>query len=199
MPQGVLMKRIAARIVCASLLLGGCSSSGGLVEDEEQIEERLVGGWDGASTTGTSVLLLREGLSGTLSAVHLIAEEREYQVNFSLAGSMAEDAESVLLDLSCADGRVRSLTVEEDREDDEDTIPSATDEDPSQEAEGDPDGWDTLDCAGWALQLECGIAGECDTADCNLFCDVAYFGDAFATAAIELSSIEDELDHWQRV
>ncbi len=193
------MKRIAARIVCASLLLGGCSSSGGLVVDEEQIEERLVGGWDGASTTGTSVLLLREGLSGTLSAVHLLADDREYQVNFSLAGNMAEDAESVLLDLSCTEGRVRSLTALEDREDEEDTIPSATDEEPTEEEGIDPDGWDTLDCAGWALQLECGIAGECDNADCNLFCDVAYFGDAFATAAIELSSIEDELDHWQRV
>lgn len=193
------MKRIAARIVCASLLLGGCSSSGGLVVDDEQIEERLVGGWDGASTTGTSVLLLREGLSGTLSAVHLVAEDREYQVNFSLAGAMAEDSESVLLDLSCAEGRVRSLTLEEDdKEEDEDTVPSSTDQDAESEPEIETDGWDSLDCAGWALQLECGIAGECET-DCNLFCDVAYFGDAFATAAIELSSIEDELDHWQRV
>lgn len=194
------MKRIAARIVCASLLLGGCSSAGGLVVDDEQIEERLIGGWDGASTTGTSVLLLREGLSGTLSAVHLVAEDREYQVNFSLAGAMAEDSESVLLDLSCAEGRVRSLTLEADKEDeeDEDAIPSTTDEEPEEEAEAETDGWDSLDCAGWALQLECGIAGECDT-DCNLFCDVSYFGDAFATAAIELSSIEDELDHWQRV
>lgn len=192
------MKRIAARIVCASLLLGACSSTGGTVGDgEEQIEERLVGGWDGASTTGTSALLLREGLSGTLSAVHLFAADREYQVNFSVTGGMAEDDESVLLDLSCAEGRARSLTAETDEEDD-DAIPSATDEDPSEESETDEDGWDSLDCAGWALQLECGIAGECDT-DCNLFCDVSYFGDAFATAAIELSSVEDELDHWQRV
>lgn len=197
------MKRIAARIVCASLLLGGCSSSGGLVADEEQIEERLIGGWDGASTTGVSVLLLREGLSGTLSAVHLLATDREYQVNFSLAGTMAEDAQSVLLDLSCTEGRVRSLTADtgrtDEEEEEEDTIPSTTDEEPDEETEADTDGWDSLDCAGWALQLECGIAGECDTADCNLFCDVSYFGDAFATASIELSSIEDELDHWQRV
>ncbi|MBV1857309.1 MAG: hypothetical protein KUG77_02780 [Nannocystaceae bacterium] len=192
------MKRIAARIVCASLLLGGCSSSGGPIGDEEQIAERLIGGWDGASTTGTSVLLLREGLSGTLSAAHLFGTDREFQVNFSVTGSMAEDDKSVLLDLACAEGRVRSLTAEPDDEDDT-TIPSATDEEPSEDSETDPDGWDSLDCAGWALQLECGIAGECDTADCNLFCDVSYFGDAFATATIELSSIEDELDHWQRV
>lgn len=195
------MKRIAARIVCVSLLLGGCSSAGGLVVDEEQIEERLIGGWDGASTTGTSVLLLREGLSGTLSAVHLVAEDREYQVNFSLAGTIAEDGESVLLDLSCAEGRIRSLPVETEKEDDAQgpgTVPSSTDEEPEEDSEVQADGWDSLDCAGWALQLECGTAGECET-DCNLFCDVSYFGDAFATAAIELSSIEDELDHWKRV
>ncbi len=194
------MKRIAARIVCASLLLGGCSSSGGLVVDEAQTEERLIGGWDGASTTGTSVLLLREGLSGTLSAAHLFATDHEYQITFSVTGEMAEDNESVLLDLSCAEGRIRSLTAEPEQEEDgEDTIPSATDEAPAQEPETAGDGWDALDCAGWSLQLECGIAGECGSADCNLFCDISYFGDAFATASIELASIEDELDHWQRV
>lgn len=195
------MVRFATRLVCASLLLGACSSSGGPsgLDEEEIIEERLVGGWDGASTTGTSVLLLREGLSGTLSATHLYATDHEYQLAFSVNGELAEDNdEMVVLNLSCAEARVRPLVAEDEGDDDTAPVPSSTDEEAVDESP-EPDAWDALDCAGWGLQLECGIAGECGSADCNLFCDIVYFGDAFATASIELASIEDELDHWQRV
>ena len=193
------MDRLASRLLIASLLLGACSSAGGPIEDvdgELAMEERLVGGWDGASTTGTSVLLIREGLSGTLSTTHLTSDDEEYELSFSIAGEVDEDdPELVVLSLSCAEARMRRLAVEDETPD---PLPSSTDDPTDGEMATEEDAWSALDCAGWGLQLECGLAGMCE-ADCNLFCDVTYFGDAFATAAIELASVEDELDHWQRV
>lgn len=195
------MDRLASRLVFASLLLGACSSSSGPLEDgdtELAMEERLVGGWDGASTSGTSVLLLREGLAGTLSTTHLYGEESEYQLSFSISGDLDEDdAELVVLNLACDEARVRPLLAIEPENEEPD--PSPSDASGDEELPVEPDAWDALDCAGWGLQLECSLAGECGRADCNLFCDVVYFGDAFATAAIELATVEDELDHWQRV
>ncbi len=193
------MFRSAPLLALASLLLGACSSPNGPIDSGIESEERLIGGWDGASTSGTSVLLLREGLAGTLSATHLHADDWEYQISFSVAGEMAEDNESVLLALSCAEVRMRPVTAEGDAPAPlPDPIPSTTDEVP-EEPPSTEVVWDAQDCSGWGLELECGVAGECGRNDCNLFCDVTYFGDAFATAAIELASIEDELDHWQRV
>ena len=195
------MDRLASRLLFASLLLGACSSASGPIEGtdgELAMEERLVGGWDGASTSGTSVLLIREGLSGTLSTTHLTSDDEAYELSFSIAGEVdEEDPELVVLTLACAEARMRPLAVEAPIET-PDPLPSSTDETTGGETELPEERWDALDCAGWELQLECGLAGECD-AGCNLFCDVTYFGDAFATAAIELASVEDELDHWQRV
>ncbi len=195
------MDRLASRLVFASLLLGACSSSGGgPVEDAELVmEERLVGGWDGASTTGTSVLLIREGLTGTLSATHLTSDEEEYELSFSVNGEVSEDDdEIVVFNLSCDEARARPIAAADaldENPDDSSGAGDGTAEAPAVETRE----WDGLDCAGWGLQLECGVAGECGSGDCNLFCDIVYFGDAFATASIELASIEDELDHWQRV
>jgi hypothetical protein len=194
------MDRLASRLVFASLLLGACSSSGGGPgEDPELVmEERLVGGWDGASTTGTSVLLIREGLTGTLSTTHLTSDEEEYELSFSVNGEVSEeDEEIVVFNLSCDEARARPIAAP-DAPGDDSTAPTGDDATAS-DARAEPQDWDGLDCAGWGLQLECGVAGECGSADCNLFCDIVYFGDAFATASIELESIEDELDHWQRV
>ncbi|MCR9165775.1 MAG: hypothetical protein ACE37F_07835 [Nannocystaceae bacterium] len=195
------MNRLASRLVFASLLLGACSSSGGgPVEDAELVmEERLVGGWDGASTTKTSVLLIREGLTGTLSTTRLTSDEEEYELSFSVSGEVSEDDdEIVVFNLACDEARARPLAAPDAP--DEDPMGSADTDDTAAEAPAvETRDWDGLDCAGWELQLECGVAGECGSADCNLFCDIVYFGDAFATASIELASIEDELDHWQRV
>ena len=193
------MFRSAPLLALASLLLGACSSSDAPLDSGMESEEQLVGGWDGASTSGTSVLLLREGLAGTLSATHLVAADREYQISFSVSGEMAEDDESVLLALSCAEVRMRPLAAEVPSDEPEDSVPSSTDDETEEEPTVDEPVWDALDCSGWGLELECGTAGDCGGNDCNLFCDVTYFGDAFATAAIELASVEDELDHWQRV
>lgn len=192
---------LASRLVIASLLLGACSSSGGgSVEDAELVmEERLVGGWDGASTTGTSVLLIREGLTGTLSTTHLTSDEEEYELSFSVSGEVSEDDEElVVFNLSCDEARARPLAAL-DAVDEDPSAPAHTDDGTAAAPAIEEPEWDGLDCAGWGLQLECSVAGECGSAGCNLFCDIVYFGDAFATASIELASIEDELDHWQRV
>ena len=194
------MDRLALPLLFASLLLGACSTASGPLEDmdgELAMEERLVGGWDGASTSGTSVLLIREGLSGTLSTTHLTSDDEAYELSFSIAGEIDEDdPELVVFSLSCAEARMRRLAAEDPGT--TEPLPSATDDPTGGEMASDDERWSALDCAGWGLQLECGLAGMCE-ADCNMFCDVTYFGDAFATAAIELASVEDELDHWQRV
>ena len=171
------MNRLASRLVFASLLLGACSSSGGgPVEDAELVmEERLVGGWDGASTTGTSVLLIREGLTGTLSTTHLTSDEEEFELSFSINGEVSEDDdEIVVFNLSCDEARARPIAAPDAGDENPDS--SDADDGTAEAPAIEPREWDGLDCAGWGLQLECGVAGECGSADCNLFCDIFIFG-----------------------
>jgi len=196
------MDHLVSRLAFASLLLGACSSSGAPLEQEMglDMEARLIGGWDGASTTGTSVLLLREGLIGSLSATQLRSTERDLRLDFAVSGSISElDEELVLLDLSCAEVRARPHDDSVEGTQEPAPIPSSTDDPTGGQMPPEPAAWEALDCAGWNLQLQCSTAGACGTADCDLFCDIVYFGDSFATASIELAAVEDELDHWERV
>lgn len=151
----------------------------------------FVGGWDGAATQGSSVLLLREGLTGTLSAANLKGDEFEYHITYNVEGEADEVTDDVVLGLGCAEIRVRPVLAPADVPEDD----SASDD---SQVPGD-DGWSSMDCAGWELDLQCGLAGECGVGDCNMLCDVVFFGDAYATAAVTLTVVEDEFDHWQRV
>lgn len=171
------------RLCVASLfaLLLGCG--GGIEEgsstETDEIENRFVGGWDGSQTRGTTVLLLREGLSGTLAAASLAGVKDEYRITYDVSGTLDEETHDVTLELGCSEVSSRPMPVEG----------AITDE----------AAWGALDCAGWELALECGLAGDCNGGDCNMICDVIHFGDAYATALIPLSTIEDELDFWERV
>lgn len=172
---------------------------------EEDRSGAYVGGWDGAATEGSSVLLIRDGLTGTLSAAHLMGEELEYQITYDVEGDQAEDPDSILFALACAEVEMRNLTARPDPTADPTEDPAEPD--PTADANGEPaDGteppeasWAALDCAGWELELRCGLAGECGVGDCNMLCDVVYFGDAYASAQVPLVIVEDEFDHWQRV
>jgi len=178
---------------------------------EEDRSGAWVGGWDGAATEGSSVLLIREGLTGTLSAAHLMGEELEYQITYDLEGDPTEDPDSILFSLACAEVEMRSLTAQPDPNADPNADPNdpTADPDPNDStANGEPAdatdpaaeaSWAALDCAGWELELRCGLAGECGVGDCNMLCDVVYFGDAYASAKVPLTVVEDEFDHWQRV
>ena len=174
---------IRSRLCCcvALSLLFGCA--GGVdegSEDPEVVENRYVGGWDGSQTSGATVLLLREGLSGTLSAASLGGHTDEYRVAYDIAGELDPDSQDVTLTLTCSEVSSRPMMPEHDRVM---TEPM----------------WGALDCAGWELGLECGLAGDCDGGDCNMICDVTHFGDAYATAQLNLTAVEDELDFWERV
>ena len=175
---------------------------------EEDRSGAYVGGWDGAATEGSSVLLIRDGLTGTLSAAHLMGEELEYQITYDVEGDPADDPDSILFSLACAEVEMRSLTAQPEPDPDADPTTDPTGPDPTADANGEPaDGtgpapeasWAALDCAGWELELRCGLAGECGVGDCNMLCDVVYFGDAYASAQVPLVVVEDEFDHWQRV
>lgn len=188
------MKRTTILLICASLSLSACAADSGSPMEVMPLEAgaEFVGGWDGAQTEGTSVLLLRDGLTGTLSAARLIGQEEEFEISYEVEGSMSDDEGSLVLALSCAEARTRPLGAELEPTDPLDPM-----------ASGDTDAaapsWSSLDCAGWELDLECGLAGDCQVGDCNMVCDVVYFGDAYATASVPLSTIEDEFDYWRRV
>lgn len=188
-----MMRSRLARVALAPVLgaLFACAPSGSAPEEapEQDRMAAYVGGWDGAATQGSSVLLLREGLTGTLSAARLVGAEFEYQVTYEVEGEPDETSSDVMLGLGCAEIRMRPIAAE---------TPDEPDPDPSSEPAAE-DTWASLDCAGWELDLQCGLAGECGVGDCNMLCDVVFFGDAYATATVTLSVVEDEFDHWQRV
>jgi len=183
-----------ARIALAPALCGllACATNSGPSTDTA--DERMsayVGGWDGDATRGSSVLLLRDGLIGTLSAANLVGEDVEYQVSFDVNGDAVEDSvDDVLLSLSCSEVLTRPMLAAADTDAADDQEPAEAPEEPQ---------WSSVDCAGWEIELQCGLAGECAGGDCNMVCDIVYFGDAFATATVTLSGVEDEFDHWQRV
>jgi hypothetical protein len=175
------MIRCRIPVASALVLLLGCAN--GVEEgssDPDAIENRFVGGWDGSQTSGTTVMLLREGLSGTLSAASLGGISDEYRIAYDVSGTLDEQTQDVTLELGCSEVSSRPM--------------------PTDEADMMADeSWGALDCAGWELALACGLAGDCEGGDCNMICDVIHFGDAYATAEIPLTSIEDELDFWERV
>jgi hypothetical protein len=160
------------------MLLGCTSGIEEASDDPEMIENRFVGGWDGSQTRGPTVLLLREGLSGTLSAASLGGIDEEYRIAYDVSGMIDEQTQDVTLELGCAEVSERPMPIDGE-------MPEET--------------WGALDCAGWELSLACGLAGDCEGGDCNMICDVTHFGDAYATAEIPLTTIEDELDFWERV
>ncbi len=191
-----MMRPRIARLALLPVLGGllACASNGSApIEPESDRMGAYVGGWDGAATQGSSVLLLREGLTGTLSAANLHGEEYEYQITYNVEGEADDGTDDVVLGLGCAEIRVRPVLA---------PASDDTGEPPEDEDEPEPsldDGWSSLDCAGWELDLQCGLAGECGVGDCNMLCDVVFFGDAYATASVTLTVVEDEFDHWQRV
>ena len=175
---------IRSRLPCPVALSLLIACAGGVdegTEDPEVVENRYVGGWDGSQTSGTTVLLLREGLSGTLSAASLGGQDEEYRVAFDIAGELDPETQDVTLDLTCNEVSARPMMPAHDRTMEEEPM------------------WGALDCAGWELALECGLAGDCDGGDCNMICDITHFGDAYATAQLNLTAVEDELDFWERV
>ena len=160
----------------------------------------FVGGWDGAATEGSSVLLLREGLTGTLSAANLKGDEFEYHITYNVEGEADEMSDDVVLGLGCAEIRVRPVLAPASAGGTGDGSDVPQDDTAENDSPGlGDDGWSSMDCAGWELDLRCGLAGECGVGDCNMLCDVVFFGDAYATAAVTLTAVEDEFDHWQRV
>lgn len=169
----VVLSALASLIACA----GNVGEGEG---DPEAVENRFVGGWDGSQTDGNTVLLLREGLGGTLSAASLEGVRDEYRIAYEVSGMVDEQTEDVTLELGCSELSARPMPMDE---------ATAMEE----------DNWGALDCAGWELALECGLAGDCEGGDCNMICDVIHFGDAYATAEIPLTTIEDALDFWERV
>jgi hypothetical protein len=125
------------------------------------------------------VLLLREGLSGMLSAASLAGGTQEYRIAYEISGELDEETQDLTLTLTCSEVGSRPMMDASDR----------VVEEPM---------WGALDCAGWELGLECGLAGDCDGGDCNMICDIIHFGDAYATADLSLTEVEDELDFWKR-
>jgi hypothetical protein len=144
---------------------------------------------------GAAVLLLREGLVGTLSGAAIESRDRVYQVVFEVGGEV--DKDMLVLALNCAEARQRWLDPDQapDAAPDASETPIGAGSDES--FEDSP--WMSLDCAGWDLELTCGLAGDCATGDCNMVCDITYFGDAYAHSEIVLADVEDEFDYWQRV
>lgn len=193
---------LALPALCGALACASADSDDSQPEPTDDRMGAFVGGWDGATTQGSSVLLIREGLTGTLSGATLIGPEFEYQITYGVEGEGAEDSdEEILLGLACAEIRTRPVVASNDRADvDADPeLPSHEDAGKDEDTDAPAPGWTSLDCAGWELELRCGLAGDCGVGDCNMLCDVAYFGDAYATAAVALMAVEDEFDHWQRV
>jgi hypothetical protein len=170
------------RICIASILALPLGCGGDIEEgspETDEIENRFVGGWDGSQTRGTTVLLLREGLSGTLSAASLAGVHDEYRIAYDVSGMLDDETQDVTLELGCNEVSARPMATEG--------------------MVVDENAWGALDCAGWELALACGLAGDCEGGDCNMICDVTHFGDAYATSEIPLTMIEDELDFWERV
>lgn len=198
-----LMIRTSTALVPAFALCGlfacAANSDSAPVPEDDRVGA-FVGGWDGEATEGQSVLLIRDGLTGTLSAAHLIGEALEYRVTYDIDGEADQITDDIVLGLGCAEVTVRpraDLSSAEPSDDDNaDGGSDGADADADADAE---QAWSSLDCAGWELDLQCGLAGNCEVGDCNMLCDVVYFGDAYATASVALTVVEDEFDHWQRV
>lgn len=182
------MKRIATVFGSCLLMSLACGPGSEGAVDERSVDEEFIGGWDAEGSGGSAILLIREGLIGTLNVTSLSGRERQFHVVFDVQGQVEE--ESLMLGLNCAEARERSMLVNDD---------DATDEPSTAADEDESDDWVALDCSGWDLELQCSIAGECNTGDCNMVCDVVYFGDAYAHSEIELGSVEDAFDYWQRV
>lgn len=172
--------RLARCAIPAVLWFAACTS--GTSGDTDTSEAFFVGGWDGAQTRGTSVLLLREGLSGTLSGAVIGDDHEEIMLTYAAEGVVeyADVGMILVLELGCEEAFTRSLV--RDGNPDEDIA----------------DAWTPLDCGDWDLQLQCSLAGSCEGTRCNLVCDVSYFGDGYARAGIPLADIEDEFDYWRR-
>jgi hypothetical protein len=160
--------------------------------EERSLEGEFVGGWD-AGGGATGILLMRDGLVGTLSGASLIGRERQYQIVFDVAGTVDPDG-MLVLELGCAEGRERSLTYDPSSSTDDADAPARADGDDTGE-----DGWAHMDCTGWDLVLECGLTQHCGRGDCSMVCDVMFFGDAYARGHLSLGDVEEELDYWQRV
>jgi hypothetical protein len=176
------LQRIGRRTIALLFALTACGGGPVTTVDRQAAETEYIGGWDASKTTGTSVLLLREGLTGRLSSASLQSDEAEYQLSFDVNGELMEDIDALNLELSCAEVRTR-VTVRE-TEDDHVVEPPA---------------WTGLDCAGWELALHCSLAGTCGSGGCNMICDIVHFGDAYAHAQVPLHEVEDQFDFWERV
>jgi hypothetical protein len=195
------MKRIAILFGSCLLCVAACGPGTGPAPDERSVEDDYIGGWDAEGSDGAAILLLREGLIGTLNITSLQGREQRFRLIFDVQGETEDEA--LMISLNCSEARAQDLTADEP----EDTEPDAGSEttgegDPaSRDGDADPadDGWAALDCSGWDLELSCSLAGECNSGDCNMVCDVVFFGDAYAVSEIELGRVEDAFDYWQRV
>jgi len=195
------MKRIVILFGSCLLCVAACGPGTGPAPDDRSVEDDYIGGWDAEGSDGAAILLLREGLVGTLNITSLQGREQRFRLIFDVQGQ-TED-EGLMLSLNCSEARAKELTSDEP----DDTAPDAGSEttgegDPAaRDGEADPtdDEWTALDCSGWDLELSCGLAGECNSGDCNMVCDVVFFGDAYAVSEVELGRVEDAFDYWQRV
>jgi hypothetical protein len=193
------MKRLAILLpFCLSAFACGPSTS--VEPEDESLADEFIGGWDAEGSGGAAILLLRDGLLGTLNVSSLEGREQQFHIVFDVAGDLEDD--TLTLNLNCSEARERSLGSSDEPSPEPPDVP---DTDGVDEGEGDrsddddDDEWSAVDCSGWDLALSCDLAGECGTSDCNMVCDVVYFGDAYAHSQIELGSVEDAFDYWQRV
>lgn len=177
------MRTIQSVTVTASLL---CISACGPTTNSNLGSEPVVnyvGGWDGADTRGSSVLVLRDDLRGTLTSSMFGDAVHDYRVSYEVMGEI-DSANMLQMRLACVEAG-RAEVIDD---------PSAGDDlSPEQE-------WAGIDCSGWELGLACTLAGDCDSGGgCNMICDIVDFGDAYALSGLTLESVEDQFDMWHRV
>ncbi|TPV97314.1 MAG: hypothetical protein B7733_00255 [Myxococcales bacterium FL481] len=171
-----------AMILCSLLGAVACGSASDSTQGSES-ELSYAGGWDGADTRGSSVLLLRDDLRGTLTASIFGDAVYDYRMSYDVNGEIDED-NMLVMKLACMDGAQAETVV-----------------DPTPDDGISPEqDWVGIDCSGWELELACSLAGDCESGGgCNMICDIVGFGDAFAYGGLPLEEVENQFDMWKRV